>query len=256
MAKKYLKNENGIVRAITSDNLGLEKPLVNENYDIEVHNRNMDKIDNAILDDRNNISNLQAEVATNKSNISSLQTKVNNGQNHKITQDNGRALVITKTDLNDISVTGTFQGHTLTNSPDGTGDWFYIESLVRDADFRYQRLTKLNDINSPKYERLMRSGVWEEWRTLAGQSLKLTNNNGQIDLTSQGNFNNLVKTGWYYVTSPTNSPVSGGAWYLEVMSRDGGYVYQRAIQNVNSPDNLPKYERHMYNNTWTEWREL
>ena len=48
MAKKYLKNESGIVRAITSDNLQLEKPLLNENYDIEVHNRNMDKIDSAI----------------------------------------------------------------------------------------------------------------------------------------------------------------------------------------------------------------
>ena len=48
MASKYLKNSEGIVRAITSDNLQLEKPLLNENYDIEVHNRNMDKIDSAI----------------------------------------------------------------------------------------------------------------------------------------------------------------------------------------------------------------
>ena len=45
MAKKYLRNRNGIVSAITTDNLQLEKPLLNENYDIEVHNRNMDKID-------------------------------------------------------------------------------------------------------------------------------------------------------------------------------------------------------------------
>ena len=35
MAKKYLKNEKVIVRAVTSDNLGLEKPLLNEKYDIE-----------------------------------------------------------------------------------------------------------------------------------------------------------------------------------------------------------------------------
>lgn len=251
MAKKYLKNEKGIVRAITSDNLGLEKPLANENYDIEVHNRNMDKIDIAIIEDKSNISSLQ-------SNISSLQTKVNNGQNHKTTQDNGCAILISNTDLNNLSVTGIFQGHTLGNSPDGTGDWFYIESLVRDVNFRYQRLTKLNDINSPKYERLMRNGVWEGWRTLAGQNLKLTNNEGQIDVSSAGNFNNLVKTGWYYITSPTNSPLgNSGAWYLEVMSRDVGYVYQRATQNVNNlNDILPKYERHMYNNTWSSWREL
>ena len=34
MAKKYLKNEKGIVRSVTSDNLELEKALLNENYDI------------------------------------------------------------------------------------------------------------------------------------------------------------------------------------------------------------------------------
>ena len=50
MASKYLKNSEGIVRAITSDNLQLEKPLLNENYDIEVHNRNMDKIDSSIIE--------------------------------------------------------------------------------------------------------------------------------------------------------------------------------------------------------------
>ena len=42
MAKRYVKNENGVVRAITTNNLQLEKPLLNENYDIEVHNRNME----------------------------------------------------------------------------------------------------------------------------------------------------------------------------------------------------------------------
>ena len=31
--------------SVTTDTLGLEKPLLNENYDIDVHNRNMDKID-------------------------------------------------------------------------------------------------------------------------------------------------------------------------------------------------------------------
>ena len=31
MAKRYLKNEKGIVRAVTTDNLQLEKTLLNEN---------------------------------------------------------------------------------------------------------------------------------------------------------------------------------------------------------------------------------
>ena len=64
MSKKYLKNENGIVRAITTDNLQLEKPLLNENYDIDVHNRNMDKIENAIQEVKGKIDGLEL-VASN-----------------------------------------------------------------------------------------------------------------------------------------------------------------------------------------------
>lgn len=48
MAKRYIKNSEGIVSAVTTENLQLEKPLINENYDIEVHNRNMDKLDKSI----------------------------------------------------------------------------------------------------------------------------------------------------------------------------------------------------------------
>ena len=73
MAKKYLKNENGIVRAITSDNLQLEKPLLNENYDIEAYNRNMDKIDSAIQEVKGKVDGLEltAEKVTlaDKSNL-------------------------------------------------------------------------------------------------------------------------------------------------------------------------------------------
>ena len=59
MARKYLKDNNGIVRAITTDNLQLEKPLLNENYDIEVHNRNMDKIDSAIQGVKGQVDGLE-----------------------------------------------------------------------------------------------------------------------------------------------------------------------------------------------------
>ena len=59
MARKYLKDNEGIVKAITSDNLQLEKPLLNENYDIEVHNRNMDKIDSAIQEVKGKVDGLE-----------------------------------------------------------------------------------------------------------------------------------------------------------------------------------------------------
>ena len=96
MARKYLKDNNGIVRAITTDNLQLEKPLLNENYDIEVHNRNMDKIDSAIKEVKGRIDGLElvasnvkmadgttveTTVTTNKTNIQTLKTNVTALQN-------------------------------------------------------------------------------------------------------------------------------------------------------------------------------
>ena len=59
MAKKYIKNREGVVSAITTENLQLEKPLANENYDIEVHNRNMDKIDSAIQEVKGKVDGLE-----------------------------------------------------------------------------------------------------------------------------------------------------------------------------------------------------
>ena len=91
MAKKYLKNGKGIVREVTSENLQLEKPLLNENYDIEVHNRNMDKIDNAIQEVKGKIDGLELvasnvkmadgttvedTVSANKTSILSLQNEL------------------------------------------------------------------------------------------------------------------------------------------------------------------------------------
>ena len=64
MATKYLKNNKGLVRAVTTDNLQLEKPLANENYDVNVFNRNMDKIDSSIKDVKGKIEGLEL-VASN-----------------------------------------------------------------------------------------------------------------------------------------------------------------------------------------------
>ena len=91
MPKKYIK-EKGIVRAVTTENLQLEKPLANENYDIEVHNRNMDKIDSAIQEVKGKIDGLELvasnvkmndgstvedAVSANKESILVLQTELN-----------------------------------------------------------------------------------------------------------------------------------------------------------------------------------
>ena len=85
MAKKYIKDNEGIVRAVTSDNLQLEKPLLNENYDVNVFNRNMDKIDNAIQEVKGKIDGLELVASkvtmtdgTNvEDNIIALQQELN-----------------------------------------------------------------------------------------------------------------------------------------------------------------------------------
>lgn len=59
MAAKYLKNNEGLVRAVTTDNLQLEKPLTNENYDVNVFNRNMDKVDAAIQEVKGKVDRLE-----------------------------------------------------------------------------------------------------------------------------------------------------------------------------------------------------
>ena len=71
MAKKYIKNEKGVAKAITTDSLQLEKPLLNENYDIEVHNRNMDKLDTTI-------QGLKGKVDSIDTTIQDLEDRIDN----------------------------------------------------------------------------------------------------------------------------------------------------------------------------------
>ena len=75
MAKRYVK-EKGLVRAVTTNNLELEKPLSSDNYDIEVHNRNMDKIDSSIQEVKGKIDGL--ELVASKVTMTNGTTVENN----------------------------------------------------------------------------------------------------------------------------------------------------------------------------------
>lgn len=59
MAEKFIKDEKGIVLYTTTSNLQLEKPLISDNYDINVHNRNMDKIDIAVQEVNGKVDGLE-----------------------------------------------------------------------------------------------------------------------------------------------------------------------------------------------------
>lgn len=200
MASKYLKNENGIVRAITSDNLQLEKPLLNENYDIDVHNRNMDKIDRAIqevkgkvdgleltaervsiadaeglfeatnvedalLENKTSILNLNSKTDTMNSDLSNLKTRVDNGQNVKLTEDNGVCRRIPNNNANDINTTGFFMGQNVANAPQVKNAWVYIESKVHNDLYQNQIATDLHN-SEKRWTRHKTSGTWSDWREL------------------------------------------------------------------------------------------
>ena len=188
MASKFLKNSEGIVRAITSDNLQLEKPLLNENYDIEVHNRNMDKIDNAIQEVKGKVdgleltaqrvsiadptnkfeaTNVEDALLENKTSILSLKTKVDNGQNAKLTDDNGKHFVISNGDANNcIGVAGSlYMGENITNSPaKAIGTWWTIENYVNQDSWGHQVATAWH--SDERYIRRCSGGTWSDWREL------------------------------------------------------------------------------------------
>lgn len=111
MSTKYLKDSKGLVRATTTDNLQLEKPLTNENYDVNVFNRNMDKVDEAIqkikgkvdgleltaksvtISDESNVfeaTNVEDALLENKTSIQSVKKDIENinnnlnGMNYKL----------------------------------------------------------------------------------------------------------------------------------------------------------------------------
>ena len=143
MAKKYIKNNKGIVSAVTTENLQLEKPLINENYDIRIHNRNMDKIDKAIQE-------VVGEASTNKTNISDLQTRVENGQNYKLTNDSGRSnLLPSSTSLNTCITPGFYTIPDPLDLPEGESGWVELE-VIGSADQRntQQRLFMIRGKNT------------------------------------------------------------------------------------------------------------
>lgn len=115
--KKYIKDENGKVRAINTNDLGLEKPLGNENYDITVFNRNMDKIDKGVKDAKD-IANSKAAAnhTHNASDINGISTNAKgtsfdnstNGMDATNVQDaieeNKTSILKHDTKLNDIEI--------------------------------------------------------------------------------------------------------------------------------------------------------
>ena len=234
MAKRYIK-EKGLVRAVTTDNLNLEKPLINEHYDIDVHNRNMDKLDSAIKEDKSKISSLESNVNENKKSILDTQTK--QGDLSQLKTSNKTNLVNA---VNELFQNANDGKSTIANS---------VGSPLLASDTFSAMGTKINTIKSQLAAAITNKGVSTNATSTFSTFVNNINNISTVQKIVAGeSFNLLSPKGSLYVSSDTTSNGYGyelcGATILatgtmrikyrhtwDIQPINGGTIYILAIRN-------------------------
>lgn len=181
-----------------TNNLKLKKPAQSDFYNIDDFNYNSDVIDEAIdkihkqvdginpdagsitydnkmsglksVNVKEAIDEVNGKSEANKASILELKVNVNNVQNHKLTSDNGTAILLNiGYDLNILKDTGIYNGNKLINAPKNSDGWFYIEVVQHTHlnGYVYQKATTLSDFNDIQvFHRQMVGDTWGEWRSL------------------------------------------------------------------------------------------
>lgn len=107
--------------------------------------------------------------------INEVKSKVDKGQNHKITSDNGRSIYIDQgADLNDYRDNGEFNACKINmkNVPDAISEseWFFLKvySHCHTNNYCYQKLTTMTRTDGKQlvFERICHGGTWQPWRSL------------------------------------------------------------------------------------------
>lgn len=103
-------------------------------------------------------------------------------QKYRLTGDDGKSLVISGTDLNNLTANGFYNGDTLSNSPDGTASWFYIEVQCHSNGSGYvlQKAHRLNGGVNSFFMRTKENNVWGAWSADLFQSVA----NGKSSIAS------------------------------------------------------------------------
>ena len=104
----------------------------------------------------------KTSILSNKTNLDNLNTKVTNGQNHKITNDDGTAINSVGADLNNLTNTGTYVGNNWINAP--SINYALVEVKKGTSGITKQLFTETT--STKQYLRIFRSGVWTTWRSL------------------------------------------------------------------------------------------
>lgn len=138
---------------------------------------NTKTVEGSLVANEASISNLESgleETNTDLKNIgdnfNKLKDKVDKGQNHKLCEDNGTAVLLNSGfDLNTLRNTGIYNGNQFLNAPNNSGDWWYIEVIQHTNlnGYVYQKATSLADFNNIQvFHRQMVGNTWGEWRSL------------------------------------------------------------------------------------------
>ena len=208
-------------------------------------------------------SSVEDAINTNKTDISSLQARVNNGQNHKLTYDDGTIKTIDDGTFDDIKTTGLYA---CSNKVGGAkpnpnyGGWYYLEVLHLDKNWVKQKATIFEGVGYgiQVYERMYQAGTWTHWGrvNIDGQSVKLTEDIGTCKFYIQQDLNELKYTNSFYrINQCSNMPPTAHGWgYVEVLVHNPGvWAVQTLIDLHNS---TKRWTRHLADGIWSEWREL
>ena len=116
------------------------------------------------------IDEVNAKAEQNKTSISALEkktddtnVKVDAGQNHKLTGDDGTPINISNGDANTITTCCTRSGSNIAHMPNDNKDWWTIKSDMQ-GDYGYQKAISWHE--NKTFQRWKRANVWEEWGSL------------------------------------------------------------------------------------------
>lgn len=120
-----------------------------------------------------------------KNSIENINGTMSTVQKHRVSADNGTSLMISGTDLNELTTCGSYNGSGLTNAPTTTeGDWYYVEvqAHTNNNGYFHQRATRLNTVDSFSkpivWERICMGNEWKEWRQVTPITISTGNPSG------------------------------------------------------------------------------
>lgn len=104
------------------------------------------------------------DIQTVNTSISTLTSNINSVQKHKVTSDDGNAILISNQDINNYKKCGTYMGINVTNAP--STDWWFYEIKSQNENYIVQDAIQFTSANTPRKTRVCLNGVWGVWRSL------------------------------------------------------------------------------------------